>query len=99
LRRRCADLAATSPHESLTNGRRIRAAGRRAVVQVTYVSFVPRSKRDKLRQILETEDTGPIQWTEKRTFMGSEFYLMGPSPLVRKAHQYISWWVAQDDDG
>jgi hypothetical protein len=67
------------------------------VSQVTYVSFVPKSKRDKLRKILETEDTGPISWSEKRTFAGSEFYFSGPSPLVRKAHLYITWWVAQDD--
>ena len=64
--------------------------------QVTYVSFVPKGKRDKLRRILETEDTGPVDWVEKRTFSGSEFYFSGPSRLVRKTHLYVTWWVAQD---
>ena len=61
----------------------------------TYVSFVPRSKRDKLRRVLESEDTGDLTWTEKRTLSGSEFYFSGPSKLVRKTHAYITHWLAQ----
>ena len=64
--------------------------------EVTYVSFVPKSKRDKLRRVLETEDTGALQWTEKKTFAGSEFYFSGPSALVRKTHAYITHWLALD---
>jgi hypothetical protein len=64
-------------------------------MELTYVCFVPKSKRDKLREILQTEDTGPVRWTEKRARSGSEFYFSGPSLLVRKAHAYVSWWAAQ----
>ena len=64
---------------------------------VTYVSFVPRSKRDKLRATLESEDTGPVRWVEKRGVTGSEFYFSGPSKLVRKTHEYITLWVASDE--
>jgi hypothetical protein len=62
--------------------------------EATYVSFVPRSKRAKLRQILESEDTGAISWTEKKMLLGSEFYFSGPSALVRKTHSYITQWLA-----
>jgi len=61
----------------------------------TYMSFVPRSKRDKLRQVLESEDTGAVRWTEKRGLFGSEFYFSGPSVLVRKTHAYITAWLAE----
>ena len=61
----------------------------------TYMSFVPRSKRDKLRKVLETEDTGDLRWTEKRGLFGSEFYFSGPSALVRKTHAYITAWLAE----
>ena len=66
------------------------------MADVTYVSFVPRSKRDKLRATLESEDTGPVHWVEKRGAKGSEFYFSGPSKLVRKTHAYIALWVASD---
>ena len=38
--------------------------------EATYVSFVPRAKRAKLRGILESEDTGEVTWREKRTLFG-----------------------------
>nr|QQZ50963.1 hypothetical protein JKL49_06995 [Phenylobacterium glaciei] len=44
----------------------------------TYIAFVPTAKRDRLRQILQTEDTGPLAWREQRTLFGSEFYFSGP---------------------
>jgi hypothetical protein len=66
------------------------------VSEVTYVSFVPRSKRAKLRSALETEDTGEVTWTEKRLLFGSEFYFSGPAKLVRKTHAYITLWLATD---
>jgi hypothetical protein len=66
------------------------------VSEVTYVSFVPRSKRDKLREVLQSEDTGPVSWSEKRMLFGSEFYFCGPAGLVRKTHSYITEWLAND---
>jgi hypothetical protein len=59
----------------------------------TYVAFVPKDKRDKLRAILETEDTAPLAWREQRSWFGSEFYFSGPSPLARKAQAYVAEWV------
>lgn len=62
----------------------------------TYVSFVPRSKRSRLRQILTSEDTGPIRWTERRRLFFSEFSFSGPSHIVRKVHAHVTSWVARD---
>ena len=59
----------------------------------TYVAFVPAKKRDQLRKILETEDTGPLTWRERRSFHGSEFYFSGPPVLARKAQAYVAEWV------
>ncbi|WP_374467813.1 hypothetical protein [Phenylobacterium sp.] len=61
---------------------------------VTYVSFVPRSKRDQLRAVLSSEDTGALRWTERRRMFGSEFHFSGPSALVRKTHAFITAWLA-----
>jgi hypothetical protein len=65
-----------------------------AMSDVTYVSFVPKAKRDKLRDTLESEDTGALRWSEKRTFSGSEFYFSGPASLVRRTHSYVAEWLA-----
>ena len=59
----------------------------------TYIAFVPTAKRDRLRAILQTEDTGPLAWREQRTMFGSEFYFSGPSALARKAQAYVAEWV------
>jgi len=59
----------------------------------TYVTFVPSAKRAQLRQILETEDTSPLVWRERRSFFGSEFYFSGPSALARKAQAYVVEWL------
>jgi hypothetical protein len=66
------------------------------VTDATYVSFVPRSKRAKLRQILTSEDTGPVRWTEKRGLLVSEFAFSGPAALVRKVHAQVTSWIARD---
>ena len=62
----------------------------------TFVAFVPKAKRDQLRAILESEDTGPLAWREERSWRGSEFYFSGPSPLARKAQAYVAEWVISD---
>ena len=59
----------------------------------TYVAFVPSSKRDRLREILRSEDTGELVWRERRSWFGSEFYFSGPPALARKAHAYVAEWV------
>ena len=62
----------------------------------TFVAFVPKAKRDRLRAILESEDTSPLAWREHRSWRGSEFYFSGPSPLARKAQAYVAEWVIAD---
>ena len=64
--------------------------------EATYVVFVPKAKRDELRRILRTEDTGPLAWREQRSLFGSEFYFSGPTELVRRTHDYITRWLADD---
>ena len=61
--------------------------------EATFVSFVPKSLSDKLRETLTTEDTGPLRWRERRTFSGSEFYFTGPPELARKTQIYITQWI------
>lgn len=67
------------------------------MTEVTYVSYVPKGKRAKLRDVLQSEDTGSIQWREKKKLFGSEFYFSGPTELVRRTHAYITQWLATDD--
>lgn len=62
--------------------------------EITCVSFVPKDKRAKLRHVLMTGDTGDLRWRERRRLFGSEFYFTGPSGLVRKTHEFITWWLA-----
>lgn len=67
------------------------------MTEVTYVSYVPKRKRAKLRNVLQTEDTGAVRWSEKKKLFGSEFYFSGPTELVRRTHAYITQWLAADD--
>jgi hypothetical protein len=64
------------------------------MAEATYVSFVPKTKRDKLRQTLTAEDTGDLRWRERKTFSGSEFYFTGPRELARRTHVYVTQWLA-----
>ena len=61
--------------------------------EATYVVFVPKAKREELRKILRTEDTGPLAWRAQRSLFGSEFYFSGPPVLARKAQAYVAEWV------
>ena len=67
------------------------------MTEVTYVSYVPKRKRAKLRSVLRSEDTGDIRWHEKKKLFGSEFYFSGPTELVRKTHSYITQWLVADE--
>ncbi len=62
--------------------------------EATYVTYVPKSLRERLRATLEAEDTGAVTWHEKKLRQGSEFYFSGPAGLVRKTHAFIASWVA-----
>ncbi|HZZ68235.1 MAG TPA: hypothetical protein VFE18_08675 [Phenylobacterium sp.] len=63
------------------------------MADATYVTFVPAKKRDRLRRMLQTEDTGPLVWREQRSWFGSEFYFSGPAALARRAQAYVAEWV------
>ena len=64
--------------------------------EVTYVSYVPKRKRAKLRSVLQSQDNREIRWREKKKLFGSEFYFSGPTELVRRTHAYITRWLAED---
>jgi hypothetical protein len=63
------------------------------MTEATYVLFVPKTKRNKLRTVLQSEDTAPLTWKEKRSFRGSEFYFSGPSALARETHTHLTRWL------
>ncbi len=63
---------------------------------LTYVSIVPKSCSARLREVLTQEDTGDLTWREVRVARGSEFYFTGPPGLVRKTHEFVTLWVANE---
>ena len=63
------------------------------MIEATYVLFVPKAKRNKLRSVLQAEDTTPISWKEKRASGGSEFYFSGPASLARETHLHLARWL------
>lgn len=64
------------------------------MIQATYVAFVPKALRDRLRSTLREADTGDLHWRELRQSRGSEFYFTGPADLARRTHTFIVGWVA-----
>lgn len=64
------------------------------MVEITYVSIVPKASSARLRQVLAEEDTGPLKWREARSGRGSEFYFTGPPDLVRQTHEFVTLWLA-----
>ena len=69
------------------------------MVDITAVSFGPKSKRNRLRHVLTTGDTGDLRWREHKKWFGSEFHFTGPAPLVMKTQAYITQWIATNPDG
>ncbi len=63
------------------------------MTEATYVLFVPKAKRVKLRGLLQAEDTSPLAWREKRSMSGSEFYFSGPAGLARETHRSLTQWL------
>ena len=64
------------------------------MIEATYVLFVPKAKRAKLRSVLQAEDTAPLSWREKRAMSGSEFYFSGPASLARETLQHLVRWLS-----
>jgi hypothetical protein len=65
--------------------------------EATYVSFVPASRRAKLREVLQSEDTADITWRERKSLFRSEFYFSGPPALVRRTHAFVTAWLNRLD--
>ena len=63
--------------------------------EATYVSFVPKAHRAKLREVLMSEDTGEVTWRERKAWSGSEFYFSGPAATVRKTHEFVTYWLSR----
>lgn len=63
------------------------------MTEATYVAFVPKAKRAKLRTMLQTEDMGELTWRERKRLFVSEFYFSGPPNLARQAHAYVVRWL------
>jgi hypothetical protein len=64
--------------------------------ELTYVSLVPKESSGRLRRVLSEEDTGDLEWREVKKGGGSEFYFSGPPALVRRTHEYVTLWVANE---
>jgi hypothetical protein len=63
------------------------------MTDATYVAYVPKHARDRLVDVLRSEDTGELRWREDRKRTGSEFYFTGPSELARKTHAHVIGWL------
>ncbi|HEY8570913.1 hypothetical protein [Phenylobacterium sp.] len=63
----------------------------------TYVSYVPASRRAKLREVLQAEETGDLAWRERKGLFRSEFYFSGPPGLARRTHAFVTAWLNRLD--
>ena len=45
--------------------------------------------------MLQSEDTGELEWRERRTWFGSEFYFSGSPALTRRTHAFITEWLTR----
>jgi hypothetical protein len=66
------------------------------MVEATYVLFVPKAKRSRVRTGLASEAGEDLKWRERRTLFGSEFYLSGPAMLARQVHAAATAWINED---
>lgn len=68
------------------------------MVEATFVLYVPRSKRGRVRNGLAADETADLKWRERKTLFGSEFYFSGPSAVARQVHATASRWI-NDEHG
>ncbi len=61
--------------------------------EVTLMALVSHERGEKLRAVLESEDTAPVSWREERTLFGSEFFFSGPAELVHQTHAFVTKWA------
>lgn len=56
------------------------------MVEATYVLYVRRSQRVRVRTALAGRVDQAITLRERKTLFGSEFYFSGPAALARETH-------------
>ena len=65
------------------------------MVEATYVLFVSKRLRGRVRTGLASEPQADIRWRERKTLRGSEFYFSGPAAQARQAHACAAGWIRE----
>jgi hypothetical protein len=65
------------------------------VDEATYVIFADRAARSRVRKQLRTIIDEAVRWTERKSFVGSEFFISGPPARAREAHAAMMLWMAR----
>ncbi len=55
-------------------------------MDATFVLYVNKNLRSRVRNALTPELVGDARWRERKTLFGSEFYFTGPSAIARQVH-------------
>jgi hypothetical protein len=61
-------------------------------MNATFVLFVSKNQRSRVRNALTPELVGDARWRERKTLFGSEFYFSGPSAIARQALPLPPGW-------
>jgi hypothetical protein len=65
-------------------------------MNATFVLFVRKNDRSRVRGGLTAELLGDVIWRERKTFSGSEFYFSGRSAEARRAHAAALQMLSSD---
>ncbi len=66
-------------------------------MEATFVLFVRKEQRGRVRTGLTPEVVGAATWRERKTLSGSEFYFSGPSAIARLAHAAAARLTSSED--
>jgi hypothetical protein len=66
-------------------------------MDATFVLFVGRKERGRVRSSLTPDLLGSVTWLERKSLSGSEFYFSGPSARARQAHAAAAKLVSEAD--
>lgn len=65
------------------------------MVEATFVLYAPKAQLAKVRSLVRSQSPEAVTWRERRTLLGSEFYVTGPAGPAREAHELaarlLSW--------
>jgi hypothetical protein len=70
-----------------------------STMNATFVLFVRKTQRNRVRGGLTSELLGEVTWRERKLLSGSEFYFSGPSADARLAHAAAARLVTADPFG